>query len=299
MRWTRVRQWAIFAGLAAAMLAAASRLDVAGEKPYDIAVIPRASAVRWLSLGHPTLAADLFWLRAVQYIGEPQSRKRGWSQLYPAVDLVTDLDPRHGYAYQCAGVILGSVGRVEESNAILEKGMDRLPQRYVLGLLRAFNAFYYQGDWEAAGRFAERAARAPGAPARIRQNAVAYYVKGRRADAAVAFLEEARREAHDDESRKAIDEQLLQARFEAGAAEVDQAAGRYRRARGIGPLYPARLVETGFLAALPAEPFGGSWIFGEDRRARSTAHAYRFAPRPTRAQMGGEPGVTDEQGVPR
>jgi len=277
--------------LCAATLLAASRLDVGNQKPYDVAVIPRAGAARLLSLGHPTLAANLFWLRAVQYIGEPRAAQRGWEKLFPIVDLVTDLDPRHGYAYQVAGVMLGSVGRVSESNAILEKGMRRLPERYILPYLRAFNAFYYAGDWEAAGRFAEVAARARGAPQHVRESALAFYVKGRRADAAVTFLLHLREQAQDDESRKALDEQIRRARYEQAAGAIDEALGAYRQRRGVGPVLLGQLVEAGILPRLPDDPYGGAWRLGEDGRAASTLGPSRFRPAPPPEQLGVEPGL--------
>ena len=86
--------------------------------------------MRWFSLGHALTASHLYWLRAVQYIGEPRAEERGWATLFPVVDLVTDLDPGHGYAYQVAGVVLSSAGRIDESNAILEKGTRNVPSRW-------------------------------------------------------------------------------------------------------------------------------------------------------------------------
>jgi len=287
---TRLRQLAVLLALAGLAALAAAAMRTARERPYDIAIVPRASALRWLSLGHTTLAANLMWLRAVQYIGEPRAGRRGWDKLHPVVDLVTDLDPRHGYAYQVAGVMLGSVGRVAESNAILEKGARAVPERYNLPLLRAFNAFYYQDDWSAAGRWAEVAARAPGAPTHLRQSVLAYYVKGNRADAAVAFLEEMRRSADDDESRKALDEQLRRARYEAAAATIDEAVERYRQDRGLGPLWVERLVAAGYLPRLPADPYSGQWALGEDGRAVSSAQPSRYR-RPSRGELAAEPGT--------
>jgi tetratricopeptide (TPR) repeat protein len=278
MRLARPAQLAAFAALAAGAVAAAGSMPIARERPYDVEVIPPAPVVRLLSLGHPTLAANLYWLRAVQYIGEPRANRRGWARLLPLAELVTDLDPGHGYAYQVAGVVLSSVDRIEESNAILEKGMRNVPTRYILPYYRAFNAFYYQDDYAAAGRFVEQAARIPGAPAHLRQNVLAMYVKGRRADAALAFLEEARAHATDDESRKAIDAQIAQALFEREAARVDEAIAAYRARFAVAPATVELLVAEGLLPALPPEPFGGAWIVGEDGRARSTAHAYRLKP---------------------
>ena len=256
----------------------ASRLDAGKLRPYDVGVVPRASTLRWLSLGHPTLAANLLWLRAVQYIGDPRANERGWDKLYPLVDTLTDLDPRHGYAYQVAGTLLSTYDQVPESNAILEKGTRALPDRYILPYLRAFNAFYYDDDWATAGRYAEISARTPGAPAHVRQNVLAYYVKGKRADAAVDFLEQSLVEAKDPETRKAVEGQLR-----AGHAGAGRGPGRRRgarlarpvRRRSPGPRAARR--PRGLLPAIPPDPHGGELYVDEEGRVRSTANPYRFA----------------------
>ncbi|HET9597333.1 MAG TPA: tetratricopeptide repeat protein [Anaeromyxobacteraceae bacterium] len=271
--------------------ALASRLPVPEERPYDVVVVPPSSAMRWLALGHPTLVANFYYLRAVQYIGDSGANARGWDHLFPLVDLVTDLDPAHGYAYQVAGTLLGSVQRVAESNAILEKGMRNVPGRYILPYLRAFNAFYYAGDYAEAGRFVEAAARIPGAPAHLRQNVLAMYVKGRRADAAIAFLEEVRRATQDPEALKAIDEQIRRALLERDAALLDDAVARYRQRHGYPPLVLPALVADGLVDAIPEDPFGGVYVIGPDGRVRSSANPQRFAPPERPEQMPREPGV--------
>jgi len=277
MRTFRIVQATTFGGFALATWLLASHLDTGRLRPYDVGIVPKASTLRWLSVGHPTLAANLLWLKAVQYIGDPRANERGWDKLYPMTDVVTDLDPRHGYAYQVAGTLLSTFGQVAESSAILEKGTRALPDRYILPYLRAFNAFYYDDDWTTAGRFAEISARTPGAPPHVRQNVLAYYVKGQRADAAVAFLEQSLTEAKDPETRKAVEGQLLQAMLERDAVRVDEAVERWRRRYVIGPLFLQQLVGEKLLPAIPADPHGGELYVDEDGRVRSTANPYRFS----------------------
>lgn len=283
--------------LVAATLAAGSHLRVVQSKPYDVDVIPRASAARIGSLGHAVSAANLYWLKAVQYIGEPRANERGWEKLFPLVELVTDLDPGHGYAYQVAGVILGSVDRVAESNAILEKGIRNAPNRYILPFLRAFNAFYYKNDFGLAGRYVEIAADVPGSPAHLRDTALAFYVKGQEADAAIAFLERMLSEAADSETAAAIERQLKQARLEKAAQAIDDAVERYRAEYGVYPPVLELLRVTGFLEAIPEDPFGGSFVFGEDGRVRSSANPFRYK-KPDAIDRRVEPGVTPETGYP-
>ena len=280
-----------FVALAAATTFSASRLHVAQERPYDIDAVPRASGLAFLFLGNRILAADVNWLRSVQYIGEPRGNERGWSKLFPMVDTVTDLDPKHGYAYQVAGTILSSVGRIDESNRILEKGIRAVPDRYILPYHRAFNAFYYQGDWPGAGRWAEVAARTPGAPPHLRQNVLAYYVKGRRADAAVAFLEQALGEAKDPDTRKALESQLRQARLELDASKVEDAVAEWRARYHSGPLALGQLVSEGLVPSIPPDPYGGELYLDDEGRVRSTANPFRFARPESRDQMTPAPSV--------
>lgn len=285
MHLARASHAAVTVTLVAATALVAAHLRRAIEKPYDVEVVPPASAVRWVSLGHPLQAANFYWLRTVQYIGEPRADYRGWEKLYPLVQLVTDLDPGHGYAYQVAGVVLASAGRVAESNAILEKGTRNVPGRYILPYLRAFNAFYYQGNWELAGRWAEIAAKAPGAPDHVKRNVLAYYVKGGRAEAAISFLENVLQETNDPESRKKIEAELQQARFEREAERLDELVEAYRKRFGARPPSLSALTAGGLIDRLPREPFGGAWILGGDGRVRSTAHEFRFAPPSPPAQL--------------
>jgi tetratricopeptide (TPR) repeat protein len=294
---TRLLQLGAAALLAIATVLLASRLPVPGDRPYDVAVVPSSTVLRWASLGHPTLAANLSYLRMVQYLGEPRAGERGWEKLLPLADLVTDLDPGHGYAYQVAGTVLGSVQRVPESNAILEKGMRNVPERYILPFLRAFNAFYYAGDYAEAGRFVEIAARTPNAPEHLRQNVLAMYVKGRRADAALAFLERARTEARDETSRLAIDEQIKRALLERDAALLDEAVARYRARHGLPPFALELLVADGLVRAIPQDPFGGSYVLGQDGRVRSSVYEARFAPPERPGRMPAEPNAY-QQGAP-
>ncbi len=89
--------------------------------PYDVTTVPSGRAARIVALGNRTFLSDMYWLATVQYVGEARADERGWEKLLPLADLVTDLDPRHGYAYQTAGIVLSAVGRLDESDRILLK----------------------------------------------------------------------------------------------------------------------------------------------------------------------------------
>lgn len=255
----------------------ASRFPIAQQPAYELHAIPSAAAMRWASGGHPTLVANLWWLRAVQYMGDPAADRRGWDELYPAVDLVTDLDPRHGYAYQVTGNVLTSVERVDESNALLEKGMARVPDRYILPFQRAVNAFLYEGDYALAARWFEQAARVEGAPSqRMQSYAAAMYVKASAHEAALSLLSHLLETAQDETSRKAIQKQLAQATLERDAATLEAAVQEYQARHGTSPSKLEALVTEKLVPAIPPDPFGGRYFLDPGGRIRSSVNGYRY-----------------------
>ena len=148
----------------AAAAGVAHRIRVAEERPYDVAFVPTAARAA-LALARapdarrePDLAAG----RPVRRRAARRTSGAGTSS-GRSLEVVTDLDPRHGYAYQVGANMLSSVGLVDDANAILEKGIRNVPDRYILPFHRAVNAFLYEGDHAARGavlRAARRARRA-------------------------------------------------------------------------------------------------------------------------------------------
>ena len=208
-------------------------LRLAGQllgKPYDVAIVPDGSAARIAALGHRTLLSDLYWLSAVQYVGEPRAEERGWEKLFPLVDLVTDLDPRHGYAYQTAGIVLSSVGRLDESDRILEKGVEKGPPYWTFAYYLAFNSWFHRGDYEKAAAWAEKAARTPGASPNISQLALALRSKSGSPELALRMLDELRASVRDEETMRRLDEQYALALLERDAQMLErEAAGNVKR----------------------------------------------------------------------
>ncbi len=262
------------AGATALDLALASR---ALQRAYDVLQVPRGSVARVAALGHRTFASDLYWLATVQYIGDPMGDKRGWEKLYPLADLVTDLDPRHGYAYQTAGIVLSAAGRFDESDRILVKGMERGPPYWTFPFYLSFNAWFYRGDYAEGARWAEIAARTPGASANISRLALSLKAKSGTPEDAIGMLRDLMETVKDPVTRARLEEQLKLAYVERDAQALEAAVARYERERDrpLGSLDD--LVREGFVRALPADPFGGRYAWnGWERRVRSTANPFRF-----------------------
>jgi tetratricopeptide (TPR) repeat protein len=239
--------------------------------------VPESSALRLLSPGLRLTIANLYWLSTVQYVGDRRAQERGWAKLHALGDLVTDLDPRHGYAYQSVGLVLSAAGRLDESDRILEKGQRHAP-RWTFPFYLAFNHFFYRGDYEAAARWAEVAAKMPGASTRISHLALSLKVKSGSPDDAVRFLEEMRGTASDDRTADAIDEQLRIALLQRNFAVLDEAVTRFRELRGRPPQPLEEIVWSGLLAVIPEDPYGGRYYADGDGHVHSTAKDFRMKP---------------------
>jgi tetratricopeptide (TPR) repeat protein len=263
-------------------LASAMNLRLAEHellRPYDVAHVPSGATLRWAALGHRGLVSDLYWLAAVQYIGEQRAAERGWDRLYPLVDLVTDLDPRHGYAYQTAGIVLSSVGRLDESNRILEKGMEKGPPYWTFPYYVAFNYWFYRGDYATAARYAERAAQTPGASPNISHLAVSLASKGGTPELALEMLEELGRTVKDEATAARLDEQRKLALLERDCQALERAAARFERERGRRIWSLSELVTHGYVPAIPQDPFGGEYQWdGAEGKVHSSANSFRFSP---------------------
>jgi tetratricopeptide (TPR) repeat protein len=247
------------------------------SRPYDVAHVPKGSFMRLASLGQRGLVSDLYWLETVQYVGDARADTRGYDKLFPLVDLVTDLDPRHGYAYQTGGIVLSAAGRLEESDRILEKGMEKGPPWWSFPFYVAFNHFFYRGDYAAAARYAEIAARRPGASPNISHLAVSLASKSGSPDQAVALIEELRRSVADEASAARLDEQLKLAILERDAQLLEAALARFREDRGWDISALEDLVGMGYLKEIPSDPHGGHYVWNPaDRKVRSSANPFRF-----------------------
>src|SRR5690606_23615699 len=151
--------------------------------------LPNARILRFLSSSHHTSAADLYWLKLVQYVGTEAALQAGWPDLEALADLVTTLDPKYGYAYQASGVLLATVGRIESSNEILDRGMDEVPDRWQPPFYAAFNRWYHEGKFREAGELMLRASRLPGRPPFVSELASRLYASSGSLDDGIALLD--------------------------------------------------------------------------------------------------------------
>ena len=213
----------------------------------------------------------------MQYIGDSKADERGWDKLLPLIELVTDLDPRHGYAYQTGGIVLSAAGLLDESDAILKKGVEQGPPYWTFPYYLAFNDWFYRGDFAGAARWAELAARKPGASPNISHLALSLASKSGTPEQAIDLLLELRATVRDEKTQERLDEQLKLAVLERDAQRLERAVAELERARGWPVTSLDELVLGRAVPEIPPDPFGGRYQWDpKERKVHSSANHFRF-----------------------
>lgn len=136
MRPARFGGYALLLAAAVAVTPLARTLEArapAGRPGIDAApILPRAAVLRPLLLGFHPVAADLYWLRTIQYFGEQMQSDGEMQHLAGLVTLVTDLDPAFLDAFQLGGLFLAIAKRYPEAIRIYEAGIRAHPDRWEL-----------------------------------------------------------------------------------------------------------------------------------------------------------------------
>ena len=135
--------------------------------------------------GFEALAADIYWLRTVQYFGGQRlfAQDKRFELLRPLVDITTTLDPRLEIAYRYGAVFLSEpsplgAGRPREGIEVLERGTAALPQSWRLRQDLGFFHYLFLHDPHEAARVLLEAAEIPGAAFWLRTMAADVLVKG-------------------------------------------------------------------------------------------------------------------------
>jgi tetratricopeptide (TPR) repeat protein len=277
------------AALLSATVAAAARARLEPEaldvgRVRDPTWLPDGRAVRLVSMGQQQLLGEAYWLRAVQYMGEMGLSGGDWRALFPLADIATDLDPRHGYAYQVAGSNLaGLAHRYGEADRILEKGMRNVPDRWSLPWTYAVNKFLYQRDFATAARYARLAADSGNRPhlALLASNLSLVTDEDSEYAAAEAILKDGIAQAADQAAlRGQLEARLVKVRTYAILSRVERAVAAFERRVGRRPLFLAEVVAAGLLRSVPEDPSGGAIVYDlATGKPRSTILGAREPPR--------------------
>ena len=237
--------------------------------------LPHAQILKITSGEHRPTTAALMIMRVLFYYGTVIQKLQEnvvvqpeFYNLFKTVQRVVDLDPYNMDAYYFAqAVFTWDLGRVEEVNFLLEKGMQSRPRDYTLPFYIGFNYAYFLKDYPKAAVFMQKAAELSGNPLYTQLTARFFY-ESEQSSLGLAFLESMIRSAKDKAVRKSYE---LRRDALLATTLLEKARDAYRAESGHAPTNPEELVNKGFLPAVPTDPYGGTFFFDDDGRVRTTS----------------------------
>jgi len=133
----------------------------------ELSYYPSGQHLKPATLGHAESAADLAWLRAVQYYGEHRRTDMRFIQMYHVFDILTSLSPHFVPAYVFGAFALAQEGfEFERAEDLMLKGLEHNPHSGVLAFEMGFLYYVRPGgrDLRRAAELFERAARQDDGP---------------------------------------------------------------------------------------------------------------------------------------
>ncbi len=240
------------------------------------AIVPTYAVAITLSLGMESFAADVLWLRTLEYFGDGRFAKLGYVAVVPLLERVLELDPKYCVVYRKSGLILttGEIMDLKRAERWLKRGVDECPDDWFIPFSLGFNLFFYQRRFSESAVFLAEAAKRPGAPEYTRDLAVRVGATGGDLDMTEGIILDMLDGEDDPGLVRSLTERLNEVKTERVLRALDAAVAR-ARSEGKTIERLDDLVALGVLGALPADPSGGR-LFLDGERARSTRYEKRL-----------------------
>jgi hypothetical protein len=168
--WQRVAALAPFL-VAGTLLAGADFLDAAGRERFqsggvdELLYYPSGIMVRQAALGYETAAADVAWLRGIQYYGEHRLTDQKFDMIGHVMDIVADLDPAFIQPYVFGAFVLAQeMKQPERGLLLLERGRIANPDDWQVLFEAGFLHYVCRHDYAAATPYFTWASRMPNHP---------------------------------------------------------------------------------------------------------------------------------------
>ncbi|MSO55716.1 MAG: hypothetical protein EXQ55_02160 [Acidobacteria bacterium] len=264
-------QTVAFAAALAALLALAVAVQVERDRVYAatplddrLLYINSGGTIEKAALSYDALAADLYWIRALQHYGgdrlHPGAARR-YDLLYPLLDLTTSLDPHFTVAYRFGAIFLaeaypGGAGRPELAIALLEKGAAASPHKWEYYHDIGFIYYWHLHDYQKAADWFQRGADIPGGPWWLETYAAVMLTRGGDRAASRFMWQQILQTAENDWLKENAQRRLMQLDALDQIDQLHRVVEEFTRGTGRIPEDWTPMVAAGLLRGIPADPAG-------------------------------------------
>jgi tetratricopeptide (TPR) repeat protein len=273
--------------LAAGVLRASESQYRPEPSPKRLLYLRSGDSARRAMLTFDALAADIYWIRAIQHYGRDKKSDRvegRFELLQPLLDLTTTLDPHFNIAYRFGAIFLSFVppngpGRSDQAIELLMKGLRHNPERWQFAYDIGFVHYFSTKDYAEAARWFNRAADMPHAPGWVRSLAARTSIEGGDVDGADALFAELA-----SSSEAAIRQVGERGRLQIRALRaIDQLNGMVAKFHEDTGRYPAGwddLIRAGRLPGIPHDETGSPFFYDAPKHTVVLSPSSTLAPLP-------------------
>ncbi|MBX3300411.1 MAG: hypothetical protein KF736_13215 [Acidobacteria bacterium] len=213
----------VLAGLAVSIPASRYAMDAKPQLPAEYSdgdLTFDAGSIRGFTFGADGLVADVYFIRALQYIGDKilasdldsvnldDLRSLDPRLLHPYLDTATDLDPHYIAAYSYGAVVLPAIDS-DKAIALTKKGIANNPDAWRLHQYLGY-VYWRLGRYEEAAETYAQGAAIEGAPTFLRVMAAVMQKQGGSRDTARAIFADMATNSADDSIRAMAQRRLAE-----------------------------------------------------------------------------------------
>jgi tetratricopeptide (TPR) repeat protein len=263
--------------IAAALLASSVGLQMARDRAFgthepadQVLYVQSPAVVKRLALSYQALAADVYWMRALQHFGNRQrvtEQQKRFELLHPLLDMATTLDPYFNIAYRFGAIFLvepppRGPGQPDKAIALLQKGIEAMPEKWQYMQDAGFVEYWGRGDYQEAARWFERSSRVPGAPWFLKSLAATTLAQGGQRSASRAIFQALAASSENEWLQNDAKRRLRQLDAMDGIDELQRAVAVFKQRGGTPPFTWPRLAAAGILRGIPRDPDGAEFALG-------------------------------------
>ena len=279
---------AVLLGAAVATQVQRDRRFATDQPSEQVLYVQSPEVARRLALSYDLLAADVYWIRALQHFGKARKttpQERDYALLYPLLDMATGLDPHFNIAYRFGAIFLSEPkpagpGRPDLAVKLLVKGLAAQPAKWQYMQDIGFVHFWAMQDFKGAAEWFERGSRIPGAPWFLKPLAATTLAQGGERSASRTIFRVLAESGENDWIRKDAARRLRQLDTMDTIDELRQILQVYRARGGATPVTWERLVHARYLRAIPTDRDGFVFELGPWSGDVSLAEGSTLAPLP-------------------
>jgi hypothetical protein len=253
------------------LMAVAIALQIRRDRAYgtdvpatQVLYVQSPEVARRMALSYDMLAADVYWIRAIQHFGGTRratSGEKNYELLYPLLDMATGLDPYYNIAYRFGAIFLSQSkpdgpGRPDLAEKLLLKGLKASPTKWEYMHDIGFVHYWARHDYQTAAQWFERGSRLPGAAWFLKPLAAVTLAEGGERNTSRLLFGSLAESGESEWVRKDAARRLRQLDAMDAIDALRPIVAHHRAGRGPAPITWPDLVRAGALRAIPTDPDG-------------------------------------------